>query len=285
MSLCLFAAGFSALPQTPSPLPACGGPITFKIGAIDARFGIAPGDAQEIIEQAGAVWEAGANRKLFQYDPDGALTINLVYDARQQATQVYNERRAGIAGTSQEAASVTQELAALKGSFQEDEKSYSNQLAAFERLRSVATLAGNKSALNEQLESLRREKAHLVQVSTKINDLTDKANSLIEVANAKIVVLNTGVAAADEFDAGHFVEERGQTHIDIYQFKDRSGLRIVLAHELGHALKLPHNSNPASIMAPVIQAQSLSLSTDDLSALKQKKSGCWPSLGPLAYLP
>ena len=60
----------------------------------------------------------------------------------------------------------------------------------------------------------------------------------------------------------------GKRACRFFQFKDRTDMLLVLAHELGHALGLGHNRNPQSIMAPLIVTKELALSPDDLAALK-----------------
>lgn len=71
-----------------------------------------------------------------------------------------------------------------------------------------------------------------------------------------------------KLSAGHYAEEDGTKRIDIFQFKDRHDLSLVLAHELGHAMGVEHNLNSQSIMKPFIVTRALALSPDDLGGLK-----------------
>ena len=73
----------------------------------------------------------------------------------------------------------------------------------------------------------------------------------------------------DEFVTGLYSVKNGVRKIDVYQFYDYRELVIVLAHEMGHALGLGHASDPASIMYPKIGEQSLELSAEDISMLKE----------------
>lgn len=271
------AAGFTAIPPKKSQRAACEAPITFKIGALDARFGISRSEFQSAIEQAGGLWGGAINRKLFEYSPDGDLTINLVYDVRQQQTQIYNELQADITGTDETTNAVTQELGHLEQVFKNQEQDYAGKLATFNRVKAIEILAGSHDALNAQNDSLKKERLQLTQLNFQINTLIDKRNSLAQLSNAKIATLSAGGIVGTEFEAGQYVEERDSKHIEIYQFKDRTGLLLLLAHELGHALGLAHNLDPRSVMAALLQTKIFELSRDDLAELRDKKSACFPN--------
>ena len=165
-------AGFDALPNEKSFAPVCNAPIKLRIGAVDPRFGLSPADVQSAIQQAGDLWGTAVHRRLFAYDPNAELAVNLVYDEQREATKTY-----------------------VKG-------------------------------------------------------LTDSGAP--------------GIALS----AGHYAEEDGTKRIDIFQFKDRKDLSLVLAHELGHALGVEHNLNSRSIMKPLIVTKEIALSADDLAGLE-----------------
>jgi predicted Zn-dependent protease len=71
-----------------------------------------------------------------------------------------------------------------------------------------------------------------------------------------------------QFERGRHVKEGGEEWIDIFQFEDKANLLVTLAHELGHALGIGHNANPASIMSPLIHTDHLALTAEDEAGLK-----------------
>src|SRR5688572_18846104 len=74
----------------------CSSPITWRVGEIDARFGLTNEELLEIMASAEAVWEKPSGVDLFRYDADGSMPINFVYDARQMVAQENAQRRESI---------------------------------------------------------------------------------------------------------------------------------------------------------------------------------------------
>ncbi|NJD19358.1 MAG: matrixin family metalloprotease [Gemmatimonadetes bacterium] len=63
---------------------ACGAPIGWKVGFVDARFGVPGAELRSAIEEAVGLWEAAASRQLFRHDPHAGMPVDLEYDDRQQ---------------------------------------------------------------------------------------------------------------------------------------------------------------------------------------------------------
>ncbi len=87
--------------------------------------------------------------------------------------------------------------------------------------------------------------------------------------NINVLTYNTRFGEAKEFNQGDY---RGN-EINIYQFSEIDELKLVLAHELGHALELDHVEKPESIMYYLMDKQNLAflqLTEEDKNALKIK---------------
>ncbi|OGG49659.1 hypothetical protein A2763_03185 [Candidatus Kaiserbacteria bacterium RIFCSPHIGHO2_01_FULL_54_36] len=266
----------------------CRSPITYSLGAIDPQFGMGTSTLIARLKEAETIWEQPSGRDLFAYAASGgAVTVNLVYDYRQQATD--KMKASGI--------QITRSLSSyesLKAQYERMERSISAEKAALQK--NIATYEAREAAYNAEVEKwnrkggappatydrLQEEKAALqgqVQAikaaQAKVNADIDTLNALGASLNKLIAELNlnvekynqAGASAGKEFEEGTYESRAGEQRIDIYEYSSRTELVRVLAHEFGHAFGIGHVADPEAIMYEINRSDTLVLSADDTAAL------------------
>lgn len=266
---------------------ACMTPIEYRIGRLDARFGITLGEFQRAVEEAASAWEGAAGRKLFRHVGKGPLEINLVYDSRQETTQRLIAVRTAVSDKLQEVSAMKRQLRPLQDRIGALDAAYSAQLSSYKRLqdeynRTVVQWNGRggapeaeyqrldsqRLALKKEAAALEEKRQELNRLADAINELADKHNKLLHRANDEADAFNRSAPSTLQFEEGRYIRQGGEERIDIFQYDGETALRIILSHELGHALRIRHNGNPSSIMSPLIHAKSLALTPEDVEGLK-----------------
>ncbi|HEY4501944.1 MAG TPA: matrixin family metalloprotease [Candidatus Paceibacterota bacterium] len=265
----------------------CAEPIEYRLGTVDPRFKLSDEEVLRDIAKASDLWGTARGRPLFAYNPEGALTINLIYDTRQQATQKTAELSGVIDKTSRVASSVKAQYSSLQSSYNAADAEYERQVAQFNEAQGAynerveywnakggappaeyAKLSAQKRSLTQQLSSIEAKRQELNRLADQINALIDKYNLLVDHINANVDDINNNGLVGTEFEEGVYVSDASGERIDIYEFESKTAFLRVLAHELGHALGLDHTEGPDSIMNPVNRGKTFALTAQDREALE-----------------
>lgn len=263
----------------------CSIPITYRVGLVSDQFGLSGAEASTVISEAESLWEDATGLNLFSQSDDARVTINFIYDERQQFTNA----EVALSNELEKARAINQEIekqyAQLVGEYNDLNETYETRKAAYERSlnvynQEVARWNENGGApqtaydaLNLQKQALDDEQQALGTLRDKLNNLVTEINTLTKTANEVVNKYNQGVATYNdvfsentEFTQGDYQGDQ----INIYQFKNQEEQVLVLAHEFGHALGIEHVENPQSIMYRQMGEQSLKsgLSLEDLTAFK-----------------
>jgi predicted Zn-dependent protease len=215
------------------------------------------------------------------YDPNGSLTIDLVYDKRQQNTEQNAVLKANVERVSQLASSVRAQYGSLEDQFKASSQAYESELAIFGKDQEkynadvaywnsrggaphaqYQVLASEKNNLQVEYANLEQKRVEVNNLSTQINAFIKQYNLLIAGENSTIQSINKN---AGEFEEGLY--DPNTNTVTIYQFDTKERLFRVLAHELGHSLGLDHNDNSKSIMYAYNIDQNDVLTVEDLTAL------------------
>jgi len=266
----------------------CRNPIEYSLGTFDERFGISRDDFLGTISRAERVWEEAAGRELFQQEPDGSLKINLAYDDRQAATDTLEEIGTTLESTRESYDMLESQYKKLKADFEKNRAVYETKKSALEKLLAdyndevanwnrrggapkgvYAELEKEKKTLDGKLKELESLRVNLNSQAEKLNATVVRLNQIANDLNLHVERHNKIGEDYREFEEGTYSESGNGRAITIYQFSDRLKLSLVLAHELGHALGLGHVEDPKAVMYYLNQADFLSLTSDDVAALKE----------------
>jgi hypothetical protein len=260
----------------------CVTPMGYKIGRFDTQFGISKELFIKELESASSLWNTSHGSTLFYYDENGPLTINLIYDERQAKTVDIGYLTLEIQNSKNAADTVQQSYEQEKidyerdgERFTEDSKDFQARSKAYEAKVSEYNTKGGASA--SEYNAMMIELGTLKADASALDARRDDLNKRMTIINAKVAhynqlidYTNTLIKKSNSLGIKKFTEGRfssANNTIDIYQYSDLAKLRRVLAHELGHALGIDHNSNISSIMYSVNSATTTMLSKEDLEAL------------------
>lgn len=261
----------------------CPVPLTYSIGSVDSRFGISKDEARIAVSDAESVWEDATGRNLFTYTGEkGKLTINFVYDDRQQYVDAEGNLKEKLDATENLSDAIKDTYTQLLSKYSDLRASYEDRVQAYEtKLDSYnktverynaqggapsdvyASLKAQKQDLDTEQQSLNSLAAQLNGLVTQINAVGEQGNSIVKTYNQGVNIFNNTFGKPREFTQGDY--QNGV--INIYSFANKTELKDVLAHELGHALSLQHVEGTSSIMYYLIGGQPSELvpSSNDLA--------------------
>ncbi len=238
----------------------CTRPLDYAIGSVDSRFKVTAAEVDAASADAAERWDKGIGKDVLNEKAGASLTINLIYDQRQAEL---DKLKSG-----------SDSLAQNKSTLENSKENLDSQVQAFnarakEYERQVAYWNSVGGAPSEQFQSLETERKSLIAEQNRIQSLAQSLNQQVDLYNTNVSQFNQEVESSN-----HKIITQGEYSsvgptIDIYTFGDKEELRLVLMHELGHALGIDHVGGEKSIMYYFLGAQNLkdpALQTPDLTA-------------------
>ncbi|MFZ1626650.1 MAG: matrixin family metalloprotease [Candidatus Moraniibacteriota bacterium] len=263
----------------------CREALAYSVGQFDIRFGISETDFRIALAEAEQPWEAALGRDLFRYDPQALFPVNLIFDERQQRTIDGQKLDSEWAAVQSKQTSIKGRYDVFSSELEKTRRDYDAFVATFEKRLAQYNARVNEwnsgprtnendlEWLQAEAKALKRDKAVIETKRGRVNALVAEVNRsakeeerVVERFNAQVETFTEQYGSEGEFDQGIY----DGASINIYQFDNRDHLRMVLVHELGHALGIDHVTNARSIMYPVMgvqDVQNLQLSNEDRSAL------------------
>jgi Matrixin len=263
----------------------CGRPLAYRLDRFDARFGVTHEEFRQSLRQAEEVWERALGRDLFVETSTARLAVNLIYDERQQRTQTGARLRGSMSETRASHETLGRHYEEWRATYARRLRDYNDAHAEYQNRAHAlnaqvqewngrggappdvrATLEAERSRLAEMRQRLESDRAALQDLASTVSGLAQKGNAIAETHNQSVATFNTLYGAPRQFHKGEFDGHQ----IAVFEFHDRRDLVLLLAHELGHALGIPHVDDPAGIMHAVAGGQPLGALTPtaaDLAAL------------------
>ncbi|MEX2116148.1 MAG: matrixin family metalloprotease [Bacteroidota bacterium] len=261
-------------------------PMKYRVGEVDARFGISRERFLTLVREAEAKWEEPLGVSLFEHDPTSDFLVNLTFDHRQQRTidarqakAVLDDRENSVRSMMSEYNMAGEEHLRLKARYESELAAFTGRLdrhnatvADWNRKggappEEFAKLKEEEKRVDEARQSLDKLMADLNDAVSRQNALAVKVNSLADQFNLDVNLYNGRFVESREFEQGQY-DGKG---ITVYQFTEESDLRVALMHEFGHALGFHHVDTPEAIMHRRLEKQEMQnpgLTEDDLELLK-----------------
>jgi chromosome segregation ATPase len=276
--------------RVPKP---CQEPLTYRIGRVDEKFGLTRSEFSLAVRKAAAIWEQPLSRELFREDPQGKIEINLIYDYRQKTSDKLKQINSRMDDTKDTYENMKTRYESLKSEYEQkrialenDFNSYNARINAYNA--EIETWNRQGGAPETHRSRLMSEKNELNSVRESLKIRQDEVNSLADEVNSMALVTNeiaarqnldveqyrdVGSRLGGEFQEGFFESKEGKQSITIHHFDNEAKLIRLLIHELGHALRLKHSSNPKAVMYRLNQFDTAELTEDDIAALRARCEG------------
>lgn len=241
----------------------CTFPVEFSVGNVDSRFKISSSEVEKVAKDAASRWNKADSKDLLQYNPNAKLKINLVYDQRQAELDALNTELDKIKSTKSNLDSQNQKFNDFLSSYQSKLNSYNAEVQKWN---------SQGGAPPEVFTSLEAQRKELEQMQATLKQMAEVFNLNANSYNNDLTGLNDVLNQKKDEIVTKGEYSTKNSSIDIYTFGSEDELRLVLIHELGHALGGDHVQNSQAIMHDVLDLSNLkdpSLTQDDLNDINQ----------------
>jgi peptidoglycan hydrolase CwlO-like protein len=276
-------------------------PVSYQLGYIDQKFNISSDEAMSIINDAAQRWNNEAQKNLLEYNPHGRVTINFIYDYRQEyinAKKKIESEYSYLSANKNLLDTEIQSINSKKSQIAYEYERLDNEINSLNsdlsdynsRVNYWNHSGGAPTYVYSELENERKElNTRKSQIQAKLNELQGRENELnkevekydkkvdeynrkVNEESAKMDVIYNQFLKNQNYSEETMMGEYSEHAITIYAFEDSQTLRLILMHEFGHALGAGHAKSKNSIMYPIINDITLNISNpipsiEDLSLI------------------
>ncbi len=265
--LCFLLIGIFAYQKIPAVAQVlsyspCDTPLTYKLGSIDTRFNLTRDEVLSDTKEAVEIWNNTLNKPIFTHSDEGKITINLIYDKRQELSTQINQLQKQLDTNKENLDPQIDEYKKRSSAF--DQKAAAlNQDISYWNSKGGAPEDEYNQLMSRQ-KDLRQEAQELNRIAGTLNQSAVNYNSQIGELNQTEDQLNQTLTLKPE----EGLYNGNDDTISIYFNNSQNELIHTLAHELGHARGLDHNNNAESVMYPS-STEDITLSNEDLASLTE----------------
>lgn len=268
----------------------CSEPLEIGVGSLDDRFQLDRVTLGNALRDVADLWSSALGTPVVVYSEDAELMVNLVYAEEQQLTDSERQFRDRLQSESMSIEMMERRFNERENEYEKKARSYEKEMeelqVSIDRLNQWVNIHNRNGGFNEdelrqydyrkasidnRSKALERQQAELMKDAESLNRMISDLNRRIEDKNELVDEYNRTFTGERKFTQGAYEWNQNGKSIQVFQFSSLDELKLVLAHEVGHALGLPHVENPASVMYYLMGNQKvngLALTGEDIEALK-----------------